>query len=204
MNVPTMTPPILLIGMMFAAQFAWAQTVTVDQFATFAVEQFQDCADQWDQKTPKAKTATDYAHPGAPLGAVLTGIRGSGPERKRFARFTECYLGALEAKRAENEREQELVRTQLLNMCQIYRCESPEWMARCNDLLPADFPPIQCPVERKSVSAPLAPAPVRPAPRPMPRSNIVYCTEIPTDDWTDRVCEIDTTGEIRATRIGES
>ena len=202
MTIPTMTPPLLWIGMMFAAQFSWAQTITVDEFVSFAVEQYQDCADDWDQKTPAAKTATDYAHPGAPIGAILTGIRGSGPERKRFSRFTDCYLGAIEGKRAENEREQELRRTQLLSMCQTYRCESPEWMTRCNALLPDDFPPIQCPSEPK-VSVPPVNKP--PAPRPRARqSNFLYCNEIPAEDWTDRVCEIDRTGEIRATRIGDS
>ena len=199
MRVPIMAPPLILVGFFFAAQFAWAQTLTVSEFAAYAVEQYQDCAADWDRTTPRAKTATDYAHPGAPLGAVIAGMRGSGPERKRFARFTECYLGSLEALRAENERELEARDRRLLDMCQTYRCESDEWMAKCNALLPDDFPPISCANGRAEVSRPLG------QPRDTTTTtNVLYCSEVTQGDWEDRVCTSKPNGDILARRIGES
>ena len=199
MTVPTMAPPLLWIGLFFWVQGSWAQTITVDEFSAFAVEQYQDCAADWDRKTPRPKTATDYAHPGAPIGAVITGFRGSGPERKRFARFTNCYMGALESKRAENEREMESRNSQLLDMCQVYRCESPEWMAKCNALLPEDFPPISCASKRQEVSRPLPVAPRQPV-----HENITYCSDVSKGDWDDRICRSQPNGDILATRIGDS
>ena len=138
-------PTIILIGLMFWAQMAWAEAPEGYILGAWAVEQYQDCASDWDRKTPRAKTATDYAHPGAPIGAVITGIRGSGPERKRFARFTECYVGALQKRLAENEREAELRNVQLREMCAVHRCDSTEWKAMCQSTMPDDFPAINCP-----------------------------------------------------------
>ena len=157
-----------LLFLLALAPFAGAQTLNVDQFSSFVVEQFQDCAAAWNQKTPKRKTATDYAHPGAPIGAVIAGMRGSGPERKRFKAFTNCFLGGIEAQRRENERETELRRESIRKFCnREIMCSSPEWQGYCREVLPADAPPLSCPDMGK---APVRLPPSMPVPGPTPSS----------------------------------
>ena len=116
MNIPAMTPPVLVfLFMLAAAPYAWGAAMTDDMIAApFVVEQYQDCVDEWDRKVPKGGSPIDRAHPTGLISATLDGFRGSGPERKRMGRFTNCFLGAIEKRRAENERERELIRSQTL------------------------------------------------------------------------------------------
>ena len=185
---------------MFWAQMAWGAAPEGYVLGTWAVEQYQDCADRWDSKVPVHGDTLERAT--NPIGLVASGIKnslkGSKGERKRFGAFTDCYFGALQKRLAENEREAELRKRQLREMCSVHRCDSPEWTQKCNSLIPDDYPPIRCPARSESTPS------VATTFRRGPAKQTLYCNEVPADDWSERICIMDHDGTITSRRIGES